>query len=126
MRKPAKRTYSAVGTAVTSASNAPPAAKSATGTTDKGGKKRTVKTAERSAELCFKVTGAFKQTFKQTAKELGQKKSALLEKLLTEWRERHPAVTAGAGATAASGTTPTRRGPDAKATRKAAASSRRA
>lgn len=126
MRKQAKRTHSAVGTAVTSASKAPPSAKSDTGTTDKGGKKRPVKTAERSEELCFKVTGTFKQAFKQTAKELGLKKSALLEKLFAEWRERHPAVTAGAGATAASDTTPPRRASNAKATRKAATSSHRA
>lgn len=126
MRKPAKRTHPAVGAAATSASKAPPSAKSENGTTDKDGKNRTAKKAERSAELCFKVTGTFKQTFKQTAKELGLKKSALLEKLLAEWRERHPAVTAGAGATAASGTTPPRRARDAKATRKAATSSRRA
>jgi hypothetical protein len=72
------------------------------------------------------VTGAFKQTFKHAAKELGLKKSALLEKLLAEWRERHPAVTAGAGAKAASGTTPSRRARDAKAPGKAATSPRRA
>lgn len=72
------------------------------------------------------MTGAFKQAFKQAAKELGLKKSALLEKLLAEWRERHPAVTAGAGAKAASGTTPARRARDAKAPGKAATSPRRA
>lgn len=115
-----------MGTAAPSASKAVPSAKSNTRATGQGDKPRRVKTAERSEELCFKVTGTFKQAFKQTAKELGLKKSALLEKLLAEWRERHPAVTAGAQARAASGTTPARRARDAKATRNAATSSRRA
>ncbi len=125
MRKPAKRTHSAVGTAVTSASKATPSAKSENGTTDKDGKNCTVKKAERSAELCFKVTGTFKKTFKQTAKELGLKKSALLEKLLAEWRERHPPVTAGAATPATDSSALKRRERAAEPTRRGTTALRR-
>jgi hypothetical protein len=49
------------------------------------------KPAEKAEELRFKVTPTFKQSFKQTAKELGLKKGALLEKLLAHWHSRPPA-----------------------------------
>jgi hypothetical protein len=126
MRKPVKRTRSAAGTAVTSASKAPPAAKSDAKTPAEPRKTRRAKAAERSEELCFKVTGTFKQAFKQTAKALSLKKSAFLEKLVADWHERHPAMPAGAGAPAASVTTPARRAAQGKAARNAATSSRRA
>jgi hypothetical protein len=118
MRKPVKRTRSAAGTAVTSAAKAPPAAKSDAKTPAEPRKTRRVKAAQRSEELCFKVTGTFKQAFKQTAKALGLKKSAFLEKLVADWHERHPAMPAGAGAPAASGTKPSKPTPVARAARK--------
>ncbi len=48
------------------------------------------KPTEKAEELRFKVTPAFKQNFKQTAKELGLKKGVLLEKLLADWHSRPP------------------------------------
>lgn len=45
---------------------------------------------KRSEELRIKVTAAVRQRFKQTAKELGIKKGALLEQLLAAWHARHP------------------------------------
>lgn len=52
--------------------------------------KRPSKPAQKAEELTFKVTPAFKQSFKQAAKDLGLKKGALLEKLLADWQSRPP------------------------------------
>jgi len=43
---------------------------------------------DRAEELRFTVPTAFKQTFKQAAKDLGLKKVALLETLFAEWQAR--------------------------------------
>lgn len=125
MRKRTKRTSPATGSTAAPASKAAPAATPETVAADVHGKDHAAKTAQRSEELRFKVTRSFKQAFKQTAKELGLKKTALLEKLLTDWRERHPAAPAGAGTATTDSSTPKRRAPAAGPARRGTTAPRR-
>jgi hypothetical protein len=125
MSKPAKRTNPASGTTAAPASKVAPAAKPANAVADGRGKDRAAKMAQRSEELHFKVTRSFKQDFKQTAKELNLKKTALLEKLLADWRERHPVAPASAEKAAADSTAPGRRARGARPTRRGVTASRR-
>ncbi len=68
------------------------AAKSGNSVADKPPTDNAPKKAARSQELRFKVTDSFKQRFKQAAKDLGIKKTALLERLLAEWQDRRMAA----------------------------------
>jgi hypothetical protein len=65
-----------------------PAAEANKGTEQTQPKERVTSKEDRAEELRFKVTTAFKQNFKQAAKDLGMKKVALLETLLAEWQAR--------------------------------------
>jgi hypothetical protein len=67
-------------------------------------KERVTSKEDRAEELRFKVTTAFKQSFKQAAKDLGLKKVALLETLLAEWQARR--ATSGNAAKPAPGKAP--------------------
>lgn len=90
MRKPAIRPKSAARSTAPTKAPAPAKARKSASTTpptqglpDK---------AERSDALHVKVTAAFKQRFKQAAKDQGLKKAAFLEKLLADWQARQPAA----------------------------------
>lgn len=93
MPRPTKRRTPAARAAARPAPALPPviapgaAAAAVAGTPAKDGPARKDK---RSEELRIKVTEAVRQRFKQTAKELGVKKGALLEQLLAVWHARHP------------------------------------
>jgi hypothetical protein len=95
MPKPTKQKLSRSGAPVARTPPARPAAGAGGGAQRKPPKERVAPQDERAEELRFKVTAAFKQLFKQTAKDLGVKKAALLETLLAEWQARH-AVSGGA------------------------------
>lgn len=91
MRKPTKLTRAAPPPAERQALKASSAKDPGKKKTDRPAVESAPKPAERSEELRFKVTEAFRQQFKQAAKERGLKKSAFLEKLLADWHARQPA-----------------------------------
>ena len=95
MPKPTKQKLSRTGAPAARTPPARPAAGTGNGAQRKPAKERVAPQDERAEELRFKVTAAFKQTFKQTAKDLGIKKTPLLETLLAEWQARR-AVSGGA------------------------------
>jgi hypothetical protein len=95
MPKPTKQKLSRSGAPAARTTSGQPAAGAGNGAQRKPAKERAAPQDERAEELRFKVTAAFKQNFKQTAKDLGVKKAALLETLLAEWQARH-AVSGGA------------------------------
>jgi hypothetical protein len=91
MPKATKRTKTAPSAAPRPSAELPAATDPGKTSAGKPTEKRASKPTEKAEELRFKVTPTFKQNFKQTAKELGLKKGALLEKLLAHWHSRPPA-----------------------------------
>lgn len=94
MPKPIKQKLSRSGAPVAPSSSGRAAVGGGNGAQRKPRKERVAPQDERAAELRFKVTAPFKQLFKQTAKDLGIKKAALLETLFAEWQARQ-AVSGG-------------------------------
>lgn len=91
MPKATKPTKTATSAAPRPSAELPAATDPGKTSAGKPTEKRASKPTEKAEELRFKVTPTFKQNFKQTAKELGLKKGALLEKLLAHWHSRPPA-----------------------------------
>ena len=91
MPKATKRTKTAPSSATRPSAKLPAATDPGKSAAGEPTAKRASKPTEKAEELRFKVTPTFKQNFKQTAKELGLKKGALLEKLLADWHSRPPA-----------------------------------
>jgi hypothetical protein len=91
MPKATKRTKTETPAATRPSAKLPAATDHGKSAAGKPTAKRASKPTEKTEELRFKVTPTFKQNFKQTAKELGLKKGALLEKLLADWHSRPPA-----------------------------------
>jgi hypothetical protein len=88
MPKPTKRKSSRSEAHADRIASGRPAAAANKRTEQTQPKERVTSKEDHAEELRFKVTTAFKQNFKQVAKDLGIKKAALLETLLAEWQAR--------------------------------------
>lgn len=108
MRKSTKQTRATTAPAKRQTLKASSATEASKKKTDRPTAESAPKPAERSEELRFKVTESFRQQFKQTAKELGLKKSALLEKLLADWHARQTALAHRSSGVASTEVSPTK------------------